>query len=109
MLSTIGNLFVKLLGGSRNERLVRARMNVVREQINTAGEQLDKEYRALAREAAGAYADQLTADQFVALAEDLRLIPLSAKQWLIGNNKGHTNGWVGPHALFGKAVEIDNG
>jgi len=31
------------------------------------------------------------------------------RQWLIGNNKGHTNGWVGPHALFGKAVEIDNG
>ena len=30
-------------------------------------------------------------------------------QWLIGNNKGHTNGWIGAHALFGKAVEIVNG
>ena len=84
MLSAIGNLFVKLLGGSRNERLIRARMHVVREQINVAGDRLDEEYRGLAREAAGAYAGQLTADQFVALAEDLRLVPLSAKQWLIG-------------------------
>jgi hypothetical protein len=33
----------------------------------------------------------------------------NGKQWLIGNNKGHLNGWVGAHALFGKAVEIDNG
>ena len=28
------------------------------------------------------------------------------KQWLIGNNRGHDNGWVGPHSLFGKATEI---
>jgi hypothetical protein len=31
------------------------------------------------------------------------------KQVLIGNNKGGTNGWVGPNALYGIAVEIDNG
>lgn len=30
-------------------------------------------------------------------------------QWLIGNNKGHVNGWIGAHALFGKAIEIGNG
>jgi hypothetical protein len=30
-------------------------------------------------------------------------------QWLIGNNKGRTNGWVGAHAIYGKAVKIDNG
>lgn len=33
----------------------------------------------------------------------------AGKQWLIGNNKGGINGWVGPHALYGKATEIDNG
>ena len=30
-------------------------------------------------------------------------------RFLIGNNKGHTNGWVGGHALYGRAIEIDNG
>jgi len=30
-------------------------------------------------------------------------------QFLIGNNKGGTNGWVGPNALYGLATVIDNG
>jgi hypothetical protein len=29
------------------------------------------------------------------------------KQLLIGNNKGGTNGWVGPHAIYGKATKIE--
>lgn len=24
----------------------------------------------------------------------------------IGNNRGRINGWVGPHAIYGKAIEI---
>lgn len=30
-------------------------------------------------------------------------------QYLIGNNKGGTNGWVSAHALHGLATEINNG
>jgi hypothetical protein len=30
-------------------------------------------------------------------------------QYLIGNNKGGTNGWVSAHAVHGIATEIDNG
>lgn len=29
-------------------------------------------------------------------------------RFLIGNNRGGTNGWVGPNAIYGLAVEIDN-
>lgn len=28
-------------------------------------------------------------------------------RFLIGNNRGGTNGWVGRHAIFGKAVRIE--
>ena len=92
MLSAIGKLFLKLPGklflkvlrGSRNERLIRAHMHVVREQINVAGERLDEEYRDLVRKAAGDYADQLTADEFITRAKDLRLVPWLAKDWLLG-------------------------
>jgi len=30
-------------------------------------------------------------------------------RYLIGNNRGHINGWVGRHAIFGRAVDISNG
>jgi len=30
-------------------------------------------------------------------------------RFLIGNNRGGTNGWVGGNAVHGLAVEIDNG
>jgi hypothetical protein len=29
-------------------------------------------------------------------------------RFLIGNNRGHVNGWVGPHAIYGKAVAIES-
>jgi hypothetical protein len=29
-------------------------------------------------------------------------------QYMIGNNKGGVNGWVGPKALYGLATEINN-
>jgi len=28
-------------------------------------------------------------------------------RFLIGNNRGGTNGWVGPAALYGKAVRVE--
>ena len=36
MLGTLNRLFVKLIGGSRNDRIIRARMKLVREQVNSA-------------------------------------------------------------------------
>ncbi len=29
------------------------------------------------------------------------------KRLLIGNNRGGVNGWVGPSAIYGKAVQIE--
>jgi len=33
---------------------------------------------------------------------------IDGKRFLIGNNRGGTNGWVGPHAVYGKAVRIES-
>lgn len=30
------------------------------------------------------------------------------QRFLIGNNRGGTNGWVGPEAIYGTATQIDN-
>lgn len=30
-------------------------------------------------------------------------------RFLIGNNRGGTNGWVGPGAIYGKAVRVERG
>lgn len=30
------------------------------------------------------------------------------KRFQIGNNRGGINGWVGPQAIYGKAVKIEN-
>jgi hypothetical protein len=30
------------------------------------------------------------------------------ERYLIGNNRGGTNGWVGRHAIFGRAVRIES-
>lgn len=30
-------------------------------------------------------------------------------RFLIGNNRGGTNGWVGPQAIYGKAVKVERG
>jgi len=29
-------------------------------------------------------------------------------RFLIGNNKGKINGWIGPKAVYGKAIKIEN-
>jgi len=80
MLQTIGKVFVKLLGGSRNERLVRARMAVVTERITAADMALMDEYRALVRAGAG----NGDGDALVAAAEALDYVPLAARDWLRG-------------------------
>ncbi|GAG00445.1 unnamed protein product, partial [marine sediment metagenome] len=46
MLKLVRSLFLKAIGGSRNERIVRARMRFVRERINP----LEPEVRALSDE-----------------------------------------------------------
>lgn len=32
---------------------------------------------------------------------------VQGRRFLIGNNKGDTNGWAGPAAIYGLAVEVD--
>lgn len=32
---------------------------------------------------------------------------IDGRRFLIGNNRGGTNGWVGPQAVYGKAVRIE--
>jgi SOS-response transcriptional repressor LexA len=34
---------------------------------------------------------------------------IDSGRFLIGNNRGGTNGWVGANALLGKATKIENG
>ncbi len=86
MFSTIGKTFVKLLGGSRNERMVRARMNVVRERINVAGRKFEDEYYALVRQAAGSMDGKVDADELVQMAKSLEVVPIAAKDWLSGKS-----------------------
>ncbi len=42
MLKLLGHLFLKLIGGSRNERLVRARLRRVREEINPLEDEIQR-------------------------------------------------------------------
>ena len=35
------------------------------------------------------------------------LIQLSGQRFQIGNNRGGINGWVGPQAIFGKAIKVE--
>ena len=32
---------------------------------------------------------------------------IDGKRFQIGNNRGGTNGWVGPHAIYGKAIKVE--
>lgn len=32
---------------------------------------------------------------------------IDQQRFLIGNNRGRINGWVGPHAIYGRAVQIE--
>ncbi len=86
MFSAIGKTFVKLLGGSRNERMVRARMDVVRERINVAGRRFEDEYYALVRQAAEAMGDEVAPDELIQMARSLQVVPISAKEWLCGKS-----------------------
>jgi hypothetical protein len=32
---------------------------------------------------------------------------IDGERFLIGNNRGRTNGWVGPNAIFGRLVSVE--
>lgn len=32
---------------------------------------------------------------------------IDRERFLIGNNRGGINGWVGPHAIYGRAIQIE--
>jgi hypothetical protein len=32
---------------------------------------------------------------------------IQGQRFLIGNNRGRINGWIGPHSIFGKCVKIE--
>ena len=34
---------------------------------------------------------------------------IDGSRFQIGNNRGHINGWVGPSAIYGRAVKIEKG
>jgi hypothetical protein len=41
-------------------------------------------------------------------AEYLHLVKaIDGQRLLIGNNRGHLNGWIGPNAVFGRLVRVD--
>ncbi|MCK4624184.1 MAG: hypothetical protein KAV00_02660, partial [Phycisphaerae bacterium] len=82
MFSKAGKILVKLLGGSRNERMVRARMDVVRERINVAGREFEDEYYALVRRAAEAMGGEVAPDELIQMARSLEVVPIAAKDWL---------------------------
>jgi len=80
MFAALGKIFLRLIGGSRNERIVRARLKVVQDQIAAWDDRLRSEYADLVRAAAdGAGAD---AEALVAAAERLEVAPVAARDWL---------------------------
>ena len=39
--------------------------------------------------------------------EYLHLIKaIQGNRFQIGNNRGHINGWIGPHGIFGKLIDV---
>lgn len=34
---------------------------------------------------------------------------VDGQRFQIGNNRGHVNGWVGPSAIYGRAVKVEPG
>jgi hypothetical protein len=41
-------------------------------------------------------------------AEYLHIVKaIQGQRFLIGNNRGRINGWIGPHSIFGKCVKIE--
>jgi hypothetical protein len=42
-------------------------------------------------------------------AEYLHLVKaISGARYQIGNNRGHINGWIGPNAIFGRLVRVED-
>ncbi len=80
MLATLGKVLIKLMGGSRNDRLIRARMAVVQEQINLAEQRLDEQYAQLLQQAAEAMG--LDGEELTAQAEAVLVVPVGAREWL---------------------------
>ena len=81
MFETISKLFLKLIGGSRNDRIIRGRMRFVVEQVNPLEERMqslsDAQMRALseqlaARLAGGESRDSVRAEAFALVREASR-------------------------------------
>jgi preprotein translocase subunit SecA len=81
MLASLGRAFLKLIGGTRNERIIRARMHVVREQIDPLEEQmrglsdaqmLELSRRLRQRRSAGEGRDSVRAEAFALVRESCR-------------------------------------
>jgi len=81
MFGLIGKVFIKVLGGTRNERLIRARTRFVRELVNPLEGRMrglsDDQMRALAAElrrrlAAGEGRDEIKAEAFALVREASR-------------------------------------
>ncbi len=79
MLSFISNIFIKLMGGTRNERIVRNRMAIVRNKINPLWDKYIQELSELARSAATPEHDGET---LVKMALNLEWLPLATRDWL---------------------------
>jgi preprotein translocase subunit SecA len=71
-----------VLGGTRNERLVRSRARLVRGDMTAQDALLQQEYQELCRQAAAA--DGLAAEDYLKSALALEVAPLAAKGWLCG-------------------------
>ena len=81
MIGLLGKLFVKMIGGSRNERLVRSRMRFVRERMNplepaaralTDEQMRDKTRELRERLAAGGSREAVKAEAFAMVREASR-------------------------------------
>jgi len=84
MFALLKKIFLKMIGGSRNERIIRARMGLVRDEIAPADDALRGEYEGLCRAAAG----DGDGDAFVAAAWRREVAPLAARDWLRGKTAG---------------------
>ena len=81
----IEKIILKLIGGTRNDRIVRQRMVIVRGPVREAGERLVQDYAALVGETAAA--EGADAEAYLTDAQALRVAPLAARQWLLARSE----------------------
>ncbi len=46
-------------------------------------------------------------NEYLHLIKAIKGTGFGGKQFQIGNNKGHINGWVGPNSIFGKLSKVE--